>query len=160
MTHPSHAIRHARPEDAPALTALALRSKAHWGYPQEFMEACRAELTYDEAYLSTHTVYVLEAGGRLTGFYSLERLSAEELEMGALFVEPEEIGHGYGRLLVEQALEAAREMGASTVVIQGDPHARGFYLAMGATLGGQAESGSIPGRMLPVFHLPVKAADE
>ena len=155
MTEPSPAIRRAHPEDASALTTLALRSKAHWGYPRDFMEACRAELTYDRDYLAAHTVFVLESEGRLIGFHSLERLSDQELEMGALFVDPGEIGKGYGRLLVEHALQVAGDLGATTVVIEGDPHARGFYLAMGATLAGEAESGSIPGRMLPVFHLPV-----
>ena len=38
-------IRSARPEEAETLSALALRSKAYWGYPADFMEACREELT-------------------------------------------------------------------------------------------------------------------
>ena len=135
---------------------LAMRSKACWGYSKEFMEACRAELTYDAAYLGRHEVYVLESGSRLIGFYSLERLPDAALELGALFVEPGDIGKGYGRLLVEHALDKAREAGASRIEIQGDPNARGFYLAMGAVLAGETESRSIPGKMLPLFHVPVK----
>jgi hypothetical protein len=37
-------IRPAQADEVEALTALALRSKAHWGYDDAFMEACRAEL--------------------------------------------------------------------------------------------------------------------
>jgi predicted N-acetyltransferase YhbS len=148
-------IRPARSEDAPELCVLAMRSKACWGYSREFMEACQAELTYDAAYLDEHEVYVLESGSRIIGFYSLERLPEAALELGALFVEPGDIGKGYGRLLVEHSLEKAREAGASRIVIQGDPNARGFYLAMGATLAGETESRSIPGRMLPLFEVPV-----
>ena len=32
-------IRRARPDEADALTALATRAKAHWGYDAEFMAA-------------------------------------------------------------------------------------------------------------------------
>ena len=41
----SFSWRRANEADAPALTALVLRAKAHWGYPQEWMDAWRAELT-------------------------------------------------------------------------------------------------------------------
>jgi len=156
MSGKSTTIRAARQTDAPELSVLAMRSKACWGYSREFMEACRAELTYDAAYLGEHEVYVLESDGRLIGFYSLERLPGTALELGALFVEPGDIGKGHGRQLVEHALDKAREAGASTIVIKGDPNARGFYLAMGATLAGETESRSIPGRMLPVFQVPVR----
>ncbi len=148
-------IRRACTADAPELSVLAMRSKACWGYSREFMEACRAALTYDESYLEQHEVYVLESSQRIIGFYSLEPLPDATLELGALFVEPGDIGKGYGRLLVEHALEKAKDAGASRIEIQGDPNARGFYLAMGATLAGECESRSIPGRMLPLFHVPV-----
>ena len=37
-------IRPARPEEAGAISALALRSKGHWGYDPAFLEACREDL--------------------------------------------------------------------------------------------------------------------
>lgn len=40
-------IRLARVTEAEILSDLALRSKAHWGYDAEFIEACRDELTVD-----------------------------------------------------------------------------------------------------------------
>ena len=36
-------IRPALPEEAPVLSALALRSKGVWGCSEAFLEACRAE---------------------------------------------------------------------------------------------------------------------
>ena len=39
------AIRTARPDDAEQLSILAQRSKAHWGYDEEFLSAFRSELT-------------------------------------------------------------------------------------------------------------------
>jgi hypothetical protein len=38
-------LRPARPEEATLLTGLCLRSKAVWGYSDEFMRACRSKLT-------------------------------------------------------------------------------------------------------------------
>jgi hypothetical protein len=38
-------IRPARPDEAGAISALALRSKGHWGYDAAFLAACRENLT-------------------------------------------------------------------------------------------------------------------
>ena len=45
--------------------------------------------------------------------------------------------------------------------VDSDPHAEGFYRAMGMRRRGQASSGSIPGRMLPhlVKHLAPASSD-
>ena len=42
---PRATIRRARPDEAALLSALALRSKAYWGYDTAFIEACVAALT-------------------------------------------------------------------------------------------------------------------
>jgi len=39
------------------------------------------------------------------------------------------------------------------LTIQGDPHAEGFYLAVGALPAGKRDSASIPGRELPVYTI-------
>jgi hypothetical protein len=39
------------------------------------------------------------------------------------------------------------------MILQSDPHAEGFYLAMGAQRIGQSESTVTPGRMLPLLRL-------
>jgi GNAT superfamily N-acetyltransferase len=52
------AIRAARPEESAELGALALRSKAHWGYDQAFLDACREELTIPAAQITAKRTYV------------------------------------------------------------------------------------------------------
>ena len=42
-------IRLARREETHALSELAFLSKAYWGYDEDFMAACRAELTVTPA---------------------------------------------------------------------------------------------------------------
>ncbi|WP_437965595.1 GNAT family N-acetyltransferase [Sorangium sp. So ce260] len=146
-------IRAALPEEAELLGALAFRSKAHWGYTREFMEACRAELSISPAYVAQHPTFVLLRGDEPLGFYTLEALNSTGVELGHLFVEPAEIGRGLGRALLAHAREEARARGYRVLVIQGDPHATPFYEACGARRVGEKPSASIPGRLLPLFEL-------
>lgn len=152
-------IREAWPAEAAALTALALRSKAHWGYPEAFMEACREELTISAEDLhAEHLSYrVMEQAGAMVGFYCLERLGRGQFELEALFVEPDFIGQGCGRALLAHALALATALDGSSVLIQGDPHAEAFYRAAGGEQIGTRPSGSIPGRELPLFRISLPA---
>jgi GNAT superfamily N-acetyltransferase len=146
-------IRRARPDEAAFLSGLAFRSKAHWGYPESFMDACRRELTLSSVYLAGHPAFVLEDAQTPIGFYTLERLSDAAVELGYLFVEPACIGLGYGRRLMDHAREYARSLGYRTMLIQGDPHAVPFYRAVGGRVVGLKESASIPGRTLPLVRI-------
>lgn len=94
---------------------------------------------------------VAELEGAIAGFYILERVSGEEFELDALFVEPARIGQGVGRRLIEHAKQAVAAQGGRRLVIQGDPHAERFYKAAGGVFSGRRESDSIPGRYLPVY---------
>jgi GNAT superfamily N-acetyltransferase len=144
-------LRPGRPGEAAALSALALRSKAHWGYSAEFLEACRAELTVAESSLPSVTVAVVR--DTIAGFSLLEGHSAGELAM--LFVDPPWIGHGIGGLLLSAALDAARRRGYRHVDLDADPGAAPFYLRYGARHLGDVPSGSIPGRTLPHLRFPL-----
>ena len=148
-------IEQAVPDDAPSLSALAIRSKAHWGYSQEFMEACVMELTITTAQLESQELVAFKAfeGDLLLGFYALEFLGNEVCELDALFVEPEHIGRGIGRALLEHARSQAIGLSARVISIQGDPNAAAFYEAAGARHIGDRESRSIPGRYLPLYEL-------
>ena len=156
---PNHTIviRKARADEAPVLSDLALRSKGYWGYSEDFLEACRQELSYSPEDINSpdSSFAVAEIAGTTAGFYALVQLSATELELEALFVAPEYIGQGAGRALLEHAKQAASGRGGETLAIQGDPNAVGFYEAAGAIRTGERESGSIPGRFLPLFTLPL-----
>lgn len=149
-------VRPAAASEAAQLSALALRSKAYWGYDVDFIEACRRELTFDSNYVSSNAVFVAELDGKPVGFYALERLSDTEAELGALFVEPEHIGRGIGRVLISHAKQTARELGFETIVIQGDPNAANFYRAAGGVRCGELPSRSIPNRVLPLFRIKLE----
>lgn len=154
-------IRPARPDEADALTALAMRSKAYWGYSTEFMDACRDELTVTEEDIAGNrlAVIVAETGNSLVGYFSLSGLGLDECELDALFVDPPHIAQGIGRQLMDQAIAVAHQHGARSLLIQCDPNAERFYRAAGAVKVGERESGSIPGRFLPEFRLTLVRID-
>ena len=151
-------IRKAGPEEAGYLSKLAFRSKAYWGYPDQFMQACLEELTLDRPYIEDNPVYVIEVVGHVIGFYALEHTSKSETELGYLFVDPKFIGKGYGRKLMAHAKQQAGDFGYSKIVVQGDPNAESFYRAAGGTFIGARESASIPGRRLPLFRIDLDSA--
>lgn len=146
------AIRPARAEEAAALSALALRAKAHWGYDEAFLAAYRDALTVTPGDIAAHTVRVATLGGRPCGFYQL-RGAGETATLTDLWVEPEAIGRGHGRALWRHAVATARERGFRELLVQSDPHAEGFYRAMGAERIGSQPSTVIPGRALPLLRL-------
>ena len=148
-------IQPATPDQAKAISDLAFRSKSYWGYSTEFMEACREELDVTPADIDSDNLhyYVAEQGTKILGYYAIEISSETEYELEALFVEPDHIGAGVGKALIEHAKNNALEMGGKALIIQGDPHAEKFYLAAGGKRIGTRESESISGRKLPLFKI-------
>lgn len=154
-------IRLAAPDEAEYLSMLAVRSKAHWGYSDEFINACRPELTYDAHQMESNRFefMVAERLEVVVGFYASKCIDESTFELEALFVDPEFIGEGVGRLLIEHAVDNAAIRGGESLIIQGDPNAERFYLAAGAKRIGSKASGSIPGRMLPLFQISLRHSE-
>ncbi|MFY9241146.1 MAG: GNAT family N-acetyltransferase [Roseovarius sp.] len=153
-------LRPARLHDLATLTDISLRAKAHWGYDDAFMEACRDELTVTAADLSTSTYHVAEQGGALIGLCALNapEMGANSCELHSLFVAPEAMGQGVGQLLMGWAIEEAKRRGATLIRLDADSFAEGFYTKMGAICVGRVPSGSIPGRSLPLMELALGPA--
>ena len=69
MATPADAIiiRRAARHEAGALSRLAMRSKASWGYDADFMERCRPELTVSEAHILERPICVAVDGDKILG---------------------------------------------------------------------------------------------
>ena len=141
-------VRAARPGEAGALTALAVRSKAHWGYDDAFMQMSRASLTVSDADIASGRVLAAERQGLLFGMAKVE----PDGELGMLFVDPRGLNRGVGRRLFEASAALARRLGAPRMAILADPNAAPFYERMGARFVSQAPSDAIPGRTLPLYE--------
>ncbi|MGF1630592.1 MAG: GNAT family N-acetyltransferase [Kiloniellaceae bacterium] len=150
-------LRLAKAAECGSLSALALRSKAYWGYDPVFLQACREELTVSPKAIAAGRVVVLVEEDTPLGFYALDSSErSAEGEISLFFVEPAVIGHGIGRALWDHAVAKARHEGLTRLKVLSDPFALGFYRAVGATLSGKIRSpvrapdGSE--RCLPVLH--------
>lgn len=148
-------LRYANHGEASLLSELALRSKGHWGYDEAFLAACRSELQVIEEDLDRLIVRIaVEAATEVPlGFFAYRRGDDERSELTMLFVEPNYIGQGVGRVLFDDATAEARRRGDTEFVIEAEPHALAFYERMGAHRIGEVPSGSIPGRMIPLYQL-------
>lgn len=61
-------IREALLSEANELSEFALQSKATWDYSEEFILACKEDLTITEEYIKNNFVYVLENDNAKIGF--------------------------------------------------------------------------------------------
>ena len=147
-------LRPAVSDDARALTALALRSKAYWGYDDAFMKACVAELTITHKGMADEDITVAEADGVIAGMVSLAQGDSDDArELEDMFVDTPFIGSGLGARLMAHAEDTARTQGAAHIDVDADPNAQGFYEKCGYRLTGSSPSASIPGRTLPRLRL-------
>ena len=146
-------IRRARHDDADALSDLAHRAKAHWGYPAHWMREWDAQLTIIPGYLELHDVWVSERDGTIVGMCALED-RGDRCNLEHVWVEPSLHGKGVGRALVMHALSEARGRQVAAVELLSDPFATGFYERLGARRIGEVPA-PMPGardRTLPKFE--------
>lgn len=151
-------IRRAEPGDAKTLTALALKSKAHWGYDAAFMAMIEHDFVITEDYVRNWPVYVLVEGSDVIGFYGFRDIDDEPF-LCDLWMAPAFIGKGLGKSLWRHAVDVARDAGRDRFLIESDPNAEGFYLKMGAKRIGSIKS-KPTGRMLPLLEMLVPSKRE
>lgn len=146
-------IRRATADDADALSDLAHRAKAHWGYPATWMREWDAQLTIIPGYLEMHDVWVSEEDGGIVGMCALEDRK-DHWNMEHVWVDPARHRRGVGRALVLHALEEARRRHDGVVELLSDPFASGFYERLGARRAGEVPA-PMPGakdRTLPRYE--------
>lgn len=145
-------LRPALPAEAAELTALAIRSKAHWGYDATFMALAAPDLQITPELLGGTMAFVAQSGALPLGFYVLAVVDGVPM-LRDLWVDPAAIGTGVGKRLWTHMLEQARSVGYGTVRITSEPNAEGFYVKMGARRIGSVESSVVKGRMLPLMEI-------
>jgi GNAT superfamily N-acetyltransferase len=153
-------IRKAKPEEHEILTQISFAAKKYWNYPQEYFDVWKDELTISEDYVNNNTVFVAEADGEPAAYYSLVEVKQEfiagktKVEKGFwlehMFVLPEFIGKGVGRIMYAHMKEQCRARDISKVRIFADPNAKGFYERMGAQYIEERPS-SIEGRTVSLY---------
>jgi GNAT superfamily N-acetyltransferase len=146
-------ITRARGQDAEELHRVAIASKGHWKYPPEWLERFGELLELSPAQVDAGFFFCIRSA-RILAWYSLKAKGTIAI-LDDLWVLPDEIGRGLGRLLFEHALERARELGARRLEWEADPNAVPFYLHMGAAVIGDVETSM--GRRIPTMAIDLDA---
>jgi len=147
-------FRDALPNEAAALTQLALASKRYWKYPEEWIEIWTDDLTISSEYIEKNMVVVAEGGTELLGFVSITN-DDSKYYLDNLFIHPSHIRKSIGEKLVGIALDWCRQKQIKQLHLYSDPHSKGFYEKTGAVYIGEIASSSIARRTLPLmtYHL-------
>ncbi|MDD1502481.1 GNAT family N-acetyltransferase [Lysinibacillus sp. CNPSo 3705] len=145
-------IRRAKVQDCHLLSNLAYKSKAYWGYTEDFLQQCKDDLTVTKEYIEENPVYVMESDNKIVAFYSF---TIHKKKLDTLFIDPDYIGKGLGRMIWDHLLTKAKELGISEFTLDSDPNAEGFYLKMGAKTIGFTTSTVFPDRHLPLMKVSV-----
>jgi N-acetylglutamate synthase-like GNAT family acetyltransferase len=148
-------IRRARPEEADTLTKLAHVAKRHWGYPEDWIEHWKDDLTITREFIIRNETFVATIGEEIVGCCAIV-LNDSLAELEHMWIKPEHMGAGVGRTLLLHAKHRAVNLKVSALELSADPNAEGFYRRMGATRIGEVRS-EIEGqpRVLPRMRIEI-----
>jgi ribosomal protein S18 acetylase RimI-like enzyme len=147
-------IEKASIDDHETLTAITKKSKAYWGYSADQIEIWSPFLTVSKEYIQTNLVFNLRLDNEIVGYYSFFYESETTIKLDNLFVLPEFIGKGFGKVLVNDFLVRLKDQNFQKVVLNSEPNAENFYTKFGFVKVGQIET-SIKDRYLPIMELKI-----
>jgi len=158
ITEATFTLRPARDTERDVLDDICFRSKAHWGYDAAFMEHVRAHIRVHLDAVKHGRVWVaVDSSDQPLGVVEVDPVDEDTADLTLLFVAPQNLRRGIGRVLYEKARALARQLGVRELIIDSDPQAASFYATMGATRIGAEPTGH-QGRLLPRFSAQLSAA--
>lgn len=134
------------------LTDITKKSKAYWGYSDEQIRKWSDLLTITEEYIQNNEVYKLIINQSIVAYYSYFEIEKNSVRLDNLFVSPENIGKGYGKLLMNDFILKIKKSEAQRIILDADPNAQKFYESFGFVKIGEIET-SIKDRFLPIMEL-------
>ena len=152
-------IEKPKPEEAEDLTRAVIASKKHWGYPDEWVDLWKDDLSVTPEAIRSREFYVGRNGEEVVFVYSVRHISDRKCELEDCWVSPQYIGKGYGRILFEHLKGTLESLDCCKLVIVSDPNAEGFYLKMGAIRVGEKPS-KLKDRVLPVLEYEIEPNDQ
>jgi GNAT superfamily N-acetyltransferase len=129
-------VRDAVLDERMALEQLQRRASMVWEADREMLLAHPDAIELPADQIRAGRVRVAsQTDGRSVGFSVLLPVSEGACELDGLFVEPDVMGQGIGRLLIEDCVAWAAREGAERIEVTANPDAFGFYERLGFELG-------------------------
>jgi N-acetylglutamate synthase-like GNAT family acetyltransferase len=148
-------ISKADSEDHEVLTSITKKSKAYWGFSEAILKEWEHLLTVTKDYIVTNEVYKLVQNGQIIGYYSYFSVDEKTIKLDNIFILPEFIGKGFGKLLMNDFLKNSRQLEIEKITLDAEPNAEKFYKSFAFETVGQLES-SIKDRYLPIMELQIE----
>ncbi len=142
--------------DVDLINRLMRRSKASWGYTDEFLDQFMGYFQVTPAtFASNHMVklfcqYEAEKDN-VIGFYSLSFKKENECELDNFFIDSPYISQGYGKKMWHSLIKNLSEQRQKEFIIWSDPYAESFYEKMGCSKIGIRQSPLNPDRCPAIF---------
>lgn len=144
-------IRPALPAEIGVLEDLQRRSAMIWDEYRDDLRRHPDAVEVPTEAVFEQRVRIAIGGGRILGFCTVAPLGEGRSDLDALFVEPELMGQGVGRRLLDDALTIAREQGARRLEVTANPRAVGFYEKAGF-----ASDGAVQTRFGPALRMHLR----
>ena len=124
--------RDAGADDFELLKSICIQGKGYWGHSEEWLGELATFFEVNWDYVARGWIRLICLKGRVIGFYGFELDGEGKPKLDHLWLLPEFIGKGIGRIVWSEVLEHARRDGFDSFILDSDPDAAGFYLKMGA----------------------------
>lgn len=119
-------IQKALQTDQHELTIVMRKSKAYWNYEQQQLDDWQDELTISPEFIMKNQVFKLLDKNKIVGFFAYS-LQNKTLKLESLFLLPEYIGSGLGKLLMNVFLNKIKGLPIKRIVLDADPNTESFY---------------------------------
>ncbi|MDA3900089.1 MAG: GNAT family N-acetyltransferase [Spirochaetes bacterium] len=152
------AFRKANLDDSEKLTNLAVESESHWNRTEDFLEKFRELYKITNEAINQNLVFIISIDNKMIGFYNVS-FSNEIKSLEHFFLHPDYIGMGFGKELWKHMIKKCRENHIKKIQILADPHAKDFYINMGAKYVGESPSKFSSNSTVPELLYEFKGSD-
>ena len=149
-------IRAARADDEPALGRIFRRASLSNPGDRPALLAHPEVLTLPDDLVARGRTWVATADGVVVGFASSRPTEPGVLELDDLFVDPGARRLGAARRLIGRIVEEAAAEGMDRIDVTANPHAMGFYEAVGFVADAQADTEFGPGLRMHLAVPPIR----
>jgi GNAT superfamily N-acetyltransferase len=141
-------IRSAVAAEQRALEELQFRASVHSTRYADVLRAHPDAIEIPPWQFEDGLVRVAHDGGSVVGFAVLLAPVDGSCELDAIFVEPDRMGTGIGRMLIDDAVERARGWSALRIEVVANPDAVDFYERLGFAGNDEVATRFGPGRRM------------
>ena len=120
------------------------------------MNLWKSDLEVSEDYISKNEVVKVYEQDKFIGFYGIKFINEKDAEIDHLWLIPEKIKKGLGRLIFNHIFKCLKLKNYIKATLIAEPNSKGFYEKMGGKVIGQHQS-KVSGRFLDIYEFKIKA---